>query len=139
MTDNTAPSNKTGSCLCGKVKIHVAKYNRDVVACHCQHCRKQTGHMVAAFNVLDADLTITGEDNLKWYAASDDAKRGFCGTCGSMLIWKSNGSDDTSLMAGCMDSPTGLKLVGHIFTADKGDYYELDDGLPQHEGTGRIL
>ncbi len=94
--------------------------------------------MVAAFNVLDTDLTITGEENLQWYAASDDAKRGFCGTCGSMLIWKSNGSDNTSLMAGCMDSPTDLKLVGHIFTADKGDYYELDDGLPQHEGTGLI-
>lgn len=142
MADNTAPVNtaskKNGSCLCNKVTIQVAKYNRHVVACHCQQCRKQTGHMVAAFNVLDTDLTIIGEENLQWYAASKDAKRGFCGTCGSMLIWKSNGSDNTSLMAGCMDSPTDLKLVGHIFTADKGDYYELEDGLPQHEGTGLI-
>ena len=138
MTDNVS-QHKTGSCLCGKVQLHVAKYNRDVVACHCKQCRKQTGHMVAAFNVLDADLTINGEDNLKWYAASDEAKRGFCKHCGSVLIWKSNDADNTSIMAGCMDSPTDLKLAGHIFVADKGDYYELDDGLPQSYGTGGII
>ena len=33
--------------------------------------------------------------------------------------------------AGAIDSPTGLRLQGHIFVADKGDYYEIADGLPQ--------
>jgi len=128
-----------GSCLCGKVELSIAKYNRNVVACHCTQCRKQTGHMVAAFNVLDSDLSITGKEHLKWYEASSDAKRGFCGECGSVLIWKANHTDNTSLMAGCMDSPTELKLVEHIFVADKGDYYELNDGLPQDEGGGTVV
>jgi hypothetical protein len=30
-----------------------------------------------------------------------------------------------------MDKPTGLAISMHIFVADKGDYYEIDDGLPQ--------
>jgi hypothetical protein len=34
-------------------------------------------------------------------------------------------------MAGTLDSPTGLRAEKHIFTADKGDYYEIADGLPQ--------
>lgn len=29
--------------------------------------------------------------------------------------------------------PTGLKLLGHIFVVDKGDYYDIADGLPQQQ------
>jgi hypothetical protein len=34
---------------------------------------------------------------------------------------------------GAFDKPTGTCLEKHIFTADRGDYYEIADGLPQHE------
>jgi hypothetical protein len=27
-------------------------------------------------------------------------------------------------------------MAEHIFTAFKGDYYRIDDGLPQHPGPG---
>ena len=33
---------------------------------------------------------------------------------------------------GLFDGQTGAKLTHHIFTADKGDYYEITDGLPQN-------
>ncbi len=32
---------------------------------------------------------------------------------------------------GALDGPTGLRLARHIFVADKGDYYDIADGLPQ--------
>jgi hypothetical protein len=34
---------------------------------------------------------------------------------------------------GAFDDPTGTRLHMHIFTAEKGDYYDIADGLPQHE------
>ena len=34
---------------------------------------------------------------------------------------------------GAFDGATGAKLAMHIFVADKGDYYEIADGLPQRE------
>jgi hypothetical protein len=34
---------------------------------------------------------------------------------------------------GAFDTPTDTKLKMHIFAADKGDYYEITDGLPQHQ------
>ena len=58
--------------------------------------------------------------------------RGFCSACGSLLLWKTNGSDRTSIMMGCLDKPTGVTGRKHIFCAEKGDYYEIDDGLPQY-------
>jgi len=101
--------------------------------CHCQQCRKQTGHLVAATRVSDKGLELSGDEHLKWFAASDEAKRGFCKHCGSVLFWKSNDSDTTAVMAGSLESPTGLETTAHIFTAFKGDYYDITDGLPEYE------
>ena len=33
---------------------------------------------------------------------------------------------------GAFDAPTNTKLAIHIYVADKGDYYEITDGLPQN-------
>ncbi len=122
-----------GSCNCGAVSFEVTGSLRDVIYCHCSQCRKQTGHFVAATRADDANLRIEGEGNLTWFAASDDAKRGFCSICGSSMFWRANGSDKTSILAGSFDNPTELKSGFHIYVADKGDYYEICDALPTFE------
>jgi hypothetical protein len=122
-----------GSCLCGGVRISARGVLRSVVYCHCSQCRKQTGHYYAATNVLNDDLRIEGEDNITWYRSSDFARRGFCKNCGSALFWKPNEGGYTSVLAGLFDGPTRLEGSCHIFVADKGDYYDIDDGLPQFD------
>lgn len=123
---------REGGCLCGAVRFRTSGRLRGVVYCHCSQCRKQSGHIYAATDIKDAELEIEGADNLTWFAASDFAKRGFCSICGSALFWKRNGADVTSVMAGVFDQPSGLVAEAHIFVADKGDYYEITDGLPQY-------
>ena len=127
----------TGSCLCGFVTFEVAGPARDIIACHCGQCRKQSGHHVAATQVKKADLTVTGAENLTWFSASDSARRAFCRNCGSHLFWEPADGDTVSIFAGSLDAPTGLKLTAHIFVADKGDYYEITDGAKQFEGSSR--
>lgn len=122
-----------GSCLCGAVRFRTRGALRGVVYCHCSQCRKQTGHYYAATNVADRDLTVEGSEKITWYRASPYAKRGFCSVCGSALFWKHNTSDEISVMAGAFDQPSGLKAEAHIFVVDKGDYYDITDGLPQFE------
>lgn len=39
-----------------------------------------------------------------------------------------------SIMAGTLDTPSGLKLAAHIFADDKHDYFEITDGLAQFAG-----
>ena len=128
---------RTGGCYCGAVTFTTSGPVREVVYCHCSQCRRQTGHFVAASGCADADLTIEGADNLTWFAASPQAKRGFCSTCGSLLFWKEHGSERTSIMAGSFDKPSRLQSGYHICVADKGDYYEIADGLPQYESDDR--
>lgn len=121
----------SGSCNCGAVQFLAKGQLREVIFCHCGQCRRQGGHFYAATNVEDRDLEVIGEDNLTWYQSSDFAKRGFCRNCGSALFWKRNGDDYTSIGAGMFDESEGLRPGVHIFVADKGDYYEIGDGLPQ--------
>ncbi len=120
----------TGSCLCRAVSYRVSGPLRPVVACHCAQCRKTSGHHVAATSAPKETVEIKGK--VQWYQSSGTAKRGFCPTCGSNLFWQGPGVN-LSIFAGTLDSPTGLSLIGHIYCADKGDYYEISDGLPQAE------
>jgi hypothetical protein len=124
----------TGSCLCGAVTFTLTGPLRPSVACHCIQCRKTSGHYVSATQVGPDQLEITSDAGLTWYQSSPEAKRGFCRVCGSSLFWRHDGDGGAkSVMTGTLDGPTGLKTEKHIFTAFKGDYYDLADDLPQHE------
>ena len=119
---------KTGSCLCGGVAFEMRGPLKAITACHCTQCRKQTGNYWASTTSADADLHFVRKDTLAWYRASDTAQRGFCKACGSTLFWKADGRDTTSICAGSIDGETGLKLEGHIFCDNAGDYYEIAGG-----------
>lgn len=128
------PDIHTGHCLCGAVRFAARTPLRSVVYCHCSQCRRQTGHFYAATNVADDRIVIEGKEAVTWFRASAEASRGFCKICGSTLFWKHDDRDYVSVLAGAFDQPSGLSGGYHIFVADKGDYYTIEDGLPRHDG-----
>ena len=119
----------TGGCLCGDVRYEVRGPLRAVVNCHCGQCRRTSGHFVAATAARREDLTLVESRGLRWYQSW-----GFCRTCGASLFWESDSGERVSIMAGTLGQPTGLQTVAHIFAADAGDYYTIDDDLPRHPG-----
>lgn len=122
----------SGSCLCGAVQFSVVGDLPEASACHCTMCRKHTGHYEAGVDVPRSSLTVTGDDKITWFKSSDKVRRGFCAVCGSSLFFDPIHLDWIGIMMGAFDGPTGTKLALHIFVADKGDYYEIADGLPQN-------
>ena len=126
----------SGACLCGKVRIEILERPKHAPeACHCGQCRKQSGHVWAAVNVRRDALRVHGEDRVTWYKSSDKVERGFCSVCGSTLFWKPtiDGYQYTGVAMGLLEGATGMKLSKHTFVGDKGDYYDITDGLPQSE------
>jgi hypothetical protein len=125
----------TGGCLCGAVRYAIHGPLRDVVVCHCVECRRWHGGPCSATAVRDERLRLTADAALRWAPSprSDaHARRGFCGACGSSLFWKSPSLPTTSIAAGSLDEPTGLRTVGHIYCDEAPDFYALpDDGLPR--------
>lgn len=124
-----------GACLCGAIRFKAHGELRGVIYCHCTQCRKQSGHYYAATNVADDRIEIEGAEHLTWYAASDLARRGFCSRCGSVMFWKPNDKPYVSIMAGAFEDFSSLTGMCHIFVAEKGAYYDIDDDLQQFEGS----
>jgi len=126
-----------GGCLCGAVAYEVRGKLRDALVCHCGMCQKTHGVPAAYSAAGKDDLRLTETRGLKWYRSSPLARRGFCGECGASLFWQADRADYVAIACGTLQQPSGVKLVGHIFLQDKGDYYEIKDGLPQYQqGTG---
>lgn len=122
------------SCLCGAVRFEVVGALPAPDACHCSQCRKVSGHFWASTDVKRAALRIAGGDNVTWYRSSEKVRRGFCKTCGAALFCDPlTGTDWTAVAMGAFDKPTGTYLGKHIFTAYKGDYYDIADGVAQEE------
>lgn len=120
-----------GSCLCGLVKFSTDKLNRDDMwFCHCSQCRKNYGMYGAFVGVPRNELEISGSENIRWYASSQNFRRGFCKKCGSGIIWENPKWETTYLLTGLFEKLNQKKGV-HIFTKDKGDYYNICDTLPQ--------
>ena len=125
-----------GSCLCGAVAFEIEGALGEVDGCHCRQCRRWTGHYLASTDVKRTALRVQGEKSLKWYRSSEKVRRGFCIECGSSLFFDPldrNKHDWIGISMGAIDKPTHASMALHIFVAEKGDYYELADGLPQNE------
>lgn len=118
-----------GRCNCGAITFETAARPQGASVCHCGQCRRQSGHLWASAWVPREALSIKGP--VRWYDSSAAAQRGFCPTCGAFLFWHAHAEDTMSFALGALDTPTGLRLEKHIFTADKGDYYVIADDLPQ--------
>ena len=123
----------TGGCGCGAVRFEAQGRLREVIYCHCEQCRRQSGHFIGATAIADEGLAVSGAQNITWYRSSDVARRGFCSICGSGLFWKDARLAQTSILAGSLDNPSGLAASHHIFVEQKGDYYAIEDGLPQQQ------
>ena len=125
---------RTGRCVCGQVSFQSEGPWRDIISCHCEECRRTTGHFWAATAVPTDKLEITNDEGLKWFRASDFATRGFCTGCGASVFFRMDDKDYTAIGAGCVDDTSGLKFVEEVFTHEKGDYYPLSAGIPHSEG-----
>src|SRR4051794_35542581 len=126
----------SGRCLCGAVQYEVQGPLRDVLVCHCVECRRWSGHTWAATSAARADLRIVADSTLRWIdspASDTNARRGFCGACGSSLFWDAPARAAISIAAGSLDEPTGLVVIGHTYVDQAGDYYALpEDGVPRY-------
>jgi hypothetical protein len=129
----TSAESHLGGCLCGGVRFAVAGPLRGIIACHCEQCRRTSGHFAAMTSTLRANIAFTSSKSLRWFRSSERAERGFCEACGSNLFWHPIGSDAMSITAGSLDAPTGLAIEKHIFVGDKSDYYQIHDDLPMRD------
>ena len=129
----------TGGCVCGAVRYQVNGPLRPVIACHCEQCRRFSGHFVAATATRKQHFQWLQDSGLKWYSYLSGYRQGFCAVCGSSLFFEDENGERISIAAGSLDEPQGLVIAAHIFAAEQGDYYALCEDVPvSQDGTHAV-
>jgi hypothetical protein len=131
---NSAQARVTGGCACGGVRYAVSGALRQIIACHCEQCRRTSGHFVAATACRREHFKLLEQGSLQWYSAVPGYRRGFCNVCGASLFFEETGKERVSIAAGSLDAPQGLHIAAHIYTAEAGAYYAIDPDAPASSG-----
>lgn len=126
-----------GACLCGAVQYTLDQDFEALLQCHCQKCRKATGTAFAT-NGLIAKAAFhlqKGETALKSFASSPDARRYFCGQCGSPVYSiKTSAPKTYRIRVGLIEEDLSVSVQQHVFVGSKANWDHIYDGLPQWQG-----
>lgn len=124
-----------GGCLCGAVGFAVPDTFEYALNCHCSQCRRSTG---SAFKPLAgiprSNLKIVrGNEAILIYGQEDEAHDVHCGTCGSLLFSIVRDGHYAHVPMGTLLDEPSIKPSMHIFVGSKAAWFDITDGLPQHE------
>jgi len=119
--------------MCCGVRYTVDGELRPVWNCHCERCRRFTGHHMAASAARSADLRLDAEETLAWYEPAYGVFYGFCRRCGASLFWRTDTRPEAiSIAAGTLDQPTGLHTEVAVWVAEAADYHVRAGGLDEY-------
>lgn len=122
---------RAGGCLCGAIRFQCDLLTEEIVACHCEQCRRQSGNYWAAIRAGGDTLEIDGRAALLW-RRDRHTERGFCARCGSFILWRADGSPEVSVGVGALDDTTGLRLVAEIFLDEKSAHHQPIPGVEHY-------
>ena len=124
----------TGQCHCGAIRYEVSGTPVYHALCHCSDCRRATGAPVVSWALFPrSQVSITGAT--KAYASSENARRLFCGDCGTSLFYTNEvifpGMID--VQSSTLDDPGALPLMIEVQTAERIGWMSPMEGLAQFE------
>lgn len=131
------PDTVSGGCLCGAVVFELKLPSNWCAHCHCSMCRKAHGAGYVTWVGVDSTrFTLKkGDHHLNWYSSSPGARRGFCSTCGSTMLFESERwAGETHVSLACLEGPIDRKPRANAFFDTHVGWMPIDDGLEEIPG-----
>ena len=132
------PAPYLGGCQCGGIRYEVRDEPRQVVACHCTDCQRQSGSAFGMTMVVaeEAFSITTGEPHFyRSTSPTGRAKLGaFCPDCGTRIYHQPEWRKGTiSVKPGTLDETGWLRPKVHLWTSSKQVWVEIPVGVESHE------
>ena len=121
-----------GGCLCGTVRFSLELPSKWCAHCHCSMCRRAHGAGYVTWVGIESDhfMVLAGDHHLTWYESSPGARRGFCNTCGSTMLFESvRWAGETHVALGCIDDSIDREPQAHVFHETHVSWMALDEDL----------
>lgn len=133
---NATPATLHGRCLCGAVRFRVEAPTLWCAHCHCTMCRHAHGAAFVTWVGSAADRATIEGAALRWHASSPEAERGFCGTCGSPLFFRSSRwPGELHIVRANFEGPIDREPQAHVFWDSHVEWVDLADALPRKGAT----
>ena len=136
----------TGRCLCGAVQFDLEPPTDFLSVCHCQSCRLSHGAPFVAWTSvpLERFRFRSGQGDVRWFRSSRTIRWGFCGRCGSHLLYRADEAghpespkvDRMYVSAGSLVGPLDREVQAHVSYEEKVPWYSPADGAPRYRGKG---
>jgi hypothetical protein len=100
--------------------------------CHCEKCRLAHGAGYVTWVGFDSDqfLLKAGDPHLRWFESSQGARRGFCSTSGSTMLFESERwAGETHVALACIRDPIDREPQAHAFFDSHVNWMPIDDAL----------
>jgi hypothetical protein len=120
-----------GGCLCGAVRFTADGAPTRVNVCHCRMCRKASGAPMMAWATFPRAKVTFHPSAPRLRRSSSRVERGFCGNCGSPLVWQRPDGATIDLAVGAFDDADALAPSEHIWTESRVRWLKLTDQLPR--------
>jgi len=124
-----------GRCLCGGVRFEIERSRLSAMHCHCIMCQRAHGTAYSTHVVAKAGQVrwIAGRELLATYQSSEVGTRQFCSRCGAQIVAADQaGPGLWGIPVGLLEDDPKLRLLGHMYVANKRHWVALDDALPRY-------
>jgi len=130
-------SSHEARCFCGAVRLVAELPPKWCANCHCTMCRRAHAAPVVTWAGFDmAKVRITaGEDALRHHASSPEAKRSFCGQCGTQMSFVSTlWPGEVHIARACFADDAPFKPSVEVHFSDRAPWQPQSDVLPKRGG-----
>jgi hypothetical protein len=80
-----------GQCHCGQIKYQLKSIPKQVLNCHCNHCRTLSGAAFTSYMVVSESEIDWHNPVAKVYEATPKLKKYFCAQCGTPMAHQHKG------------------------------------------------
>lgn len=127
-----------GGCQCGALRYEITGAARQIVACHCAHCQRQSGSAFGMTMVVaEADFRLTRGKEKTFELESDAGYRklgAFCPQCGTRIYNRTGWRPGMlAVKPGTLDDTGSLQPQVHLWTSRKQGWVSIPEGVEAYE------